>query len=437
MANDRLSVRDIAQKFSISKSTAQKRIAKGKLILLQKNVRAKAAVADQLTQKVAKLAGEVSRLKALVINLRRCLIVKTTQIFLLTIFKESVRQLFPRFKFSRFSAFEKKRILDHLAAFQRTKGKLSYFARDIGLSLQTLKRWCSAYKSYGITGLEDKKTRPKHFSHKLSSYLKKQIFLLFTKFPDFSPYQYVKYLKYNPFYNVSVSLLTIKKLHEQYIREKDWDKERRKKHWQFDPNYQAWTVDFTCLLKTPHYKLELLTVSDQRSRFLFDPILCIDATTELVVSHLENLFIKYGMPYLIKADNGQQFRLQCREDLNKLGVYLLNSPPYYARFSGAHERIHRTMKDFITEFKSHKNLTRLVSEIAQFCENYNHHWPHPWLSFKTPAQVLYTEPDSPVKDTEIVTPYKKQGELRFMFTNRYGEKTRMALPLLTNEASVT
>ena len=61
-----------------------------------------------------------------------------------------------------------------------------------------------------------------------------------------------------------------------------------------------------------------------------------------MMKHLERLFLKYGKPSIIKADNGPEFRLDCREALNKFAVYLFNSPVYYGQFNGAHERIHRT-----------------------------------------------------------------------------------------------
>ena len=91
---------------------------------------------------------------------------------------------------------------------------------------------------------------------------------------------------------------------------------------------------------------------------------------------------------MIKADNGPEFRTECRKNLEDLSVYLLNSPPYYGQFNGAHERIHRSLKDYISNFKDHKNITRLALEIESFLDEYNYKIPHDVLDGKTPSEAV-------------------------------------------------
>lgn len=62
------------------------------------------------------------------------------------------------------------------------------------------------------------------------------------------------------------------------------------------------------------------------------------------MNHLEDLVIKYGNPYFIKADNGPEFRIDCREKQGAFTANLINSPGYYGQFNGAHERLHRTLR---------------------------------------------------------------------------------------------
>jgi hypothetical protein len=213
------------------------------------------------------------------------------------------------------------------------------------------------------------------------------------------------------------------------------ERERIKKRWAFSPNYEVWTLDYTTLLKTEHYSLKLLTVSDQRSRFLFECALFLESSTETLVSHLEDLFVKYGKPFMIKADNGPEMRLELRENLEEFCIYLLNSPVYYGQFCGAHERIHRELKTYIDNFSTHQNLMTLVDQVKAFCDDHNHQWSYEILDNKTPAQIYYSEPDFVPKDVELITPYKKGGELRIKFTNREGNPARMSLPLLDQEST--
>jgi hypothetical protein len=309
-------------------------------------------------------------------------------------------------------------------------GKVKDFAAPIGFSPQTLTRWQALYDKYGISGLADKTTRPKNFGHKVPLWVKEQLLSLFLKFPRWTPYQYHSYLRHNPTINYYVSLPTIQKLKNIHRQRTEREKERIKKRWCFAPGTSAWTVDFTTILKTPYYKLQLLTVSDQRSRFLFPTALFLNTSTQSVINHLEELFIKYGKPSFIKVDNGPEFKLTCRRQLNNLSVYLLNNPLYYGQFSGAHERIHRTLKGFITKFYQHNDITRLVQEIESFTEQYNFSMHFDYLEGKTPAEIFFSQKDFVPKNTEIIHPYEKDGELRMKFTNRKGKPARLSMPLI-------
>ena len=144
---------------------------------------------------------------------------------------------------------------------------------------------------------------------------------------------------------------------------------------------------------------------------------------------LENLFLKFGKPTLIKADNGPEFRIECSDHLKELSVYLLNSPQYYGQFNGAHERIHRTYKTFIDDFDKHHNLTRLLEETRSFEGQHNYSMVLDDLGGRTPADVYFNDKNYTPNNVEVVTPYQKDGELRMKFTDRDNKPARMTLPL--------
>lgn len=430
-ANPGLSLSEVGEKFGISKQAAAKRINLGRAFLSSYGHTVEFPETDELTAALS----EIARLKALIKLLQLRLVVSATLIFILKAFEESVHRFFPNFKLSRFSALQKKRIIDHWLKYSSLGGTMRDFCKEIGKCPATLRDWISAYDKYGIAGLHDKSSRPHHFSNKIPVWLKNQLLILFLKFPHWTPYQYYKYIKGHPALNYHISLQTISKLKETHRVKSEEEKARQKKLWAFAPGTAVWTVDFTCLLKTDHYKIQLLTVSDAASRFLFETALVIDTSTEVVMDHLQELFIKYGKPYIIKADNGPEFRIDCRDKLEELCVHLFNSPPYYGQFNASHERIHRTLKQSIEDLATHRNLSRVVLEIEQFREDYNHAWPLESHDKKTPAELYYCANDYVPKGREIVTPYVKDNEIRLKFTNRFGGPARMAIPL--NQSSTT
>ena len=157
-------------------------------------------------------------------------------------------------------------------------------------------------------------------------------------------------------------------------------------------------------------------------------------STDLVMDHLQELFLKYGKPTIIKVDNGPEFRMDCEEKLREISIYILNSPFYYGQFNGAHERIHRTLKTYITSFESHRNLTRLVDEISSFENDYNFEMKSEYLEDRTPAEVIFNDKCFVPKDVEVVTPYEKEGNLKINFTNRMGSHGQLSKPLIIDQS---
>ena len=138
---------------------------------------------------------------------------------------------------------------------------------------------------------------------------------------------------------------------------------------------------------------------------------------------------------MIKADNGPEFRLELRDQLKDFAVHLINSPEYYGQFNGAHERIHRKLKEFIDQFAEHQNLTKIVVQIQEFVEQYNYKMPMDSLGGKTPADVFLSDEDDFMPEgAEIVKPYEKDGELRMKFTDRDGNLARISVPLINQES---
>jgi transposase InsO family protein len=409
----------------------------------------KQAVQKQFSQAVEYLRGyqtpsptaemkpcpDCAQRDGLIKTLRRQLVVASVIIRSLRFFKEQVLKIFPRFKISRLPPQEKKAILDALEKYKANGGLIKDFAKAIGRSPATLAAWQKAYDKYGLSGLADKSTRPKNFGNRVPLWIKKHLVALFLQFPRWTPYQYHNYIRHNPATHWYVSLPVIAKLKEMHQEKSEAEKERIRKRWAFAPGTRAWTADFTSILKTPAFKLQLLTVSDQRSRYLLHSTLYLNTSSDIVARDLEDLFIKFGRPGFVKADNGPEFRIELREHLRNLAVYLFNSPDYYGQFNGAHERIHRTLKGFIDDFESHQNLSKLVVQIQEFVDQYNYKMPMDSLGGKTPADIFLNTDETFTPDgAEIVTPYEKDGELRMKFTNREGHPARVAMPIIDKSA---
>ena len=92
-------------------------------------------------------------------------------------------------------------------------------------------------------------------------------------------------------------------------------------------------------------KLHLHQVQDLASRYKFTPWVGEQVLGETVARDLEQLFLRYGPPLVLKRDNGSNLNQEAVDAL--LARYLvipLNSPPHYPPYNGGIERAIREMK---------------------------------------------------------------------------------------------
>lgn len=140
-----------------------------------------------------------------------------------------------------------------------------------------------------------------------------------------------------------------------------------------------------------------LTVSDNYSRFL---LRCValergNRSEEHVRAVLEACFHEYGLPDLIRSDNGPPFASTGLLGLTKLcvwwmrlGIWPERIEPGKPQQNGRHERMHRTLKRSACK-PARQDLRAQQDAFDQFVKDYNYDRPHQALQMKRPIE-LYT-----------------------------------------------
>jgi transposase InsO family protein len=159
------------------------------------------------------------------------------------------------------------------------------------------------------------------------------------------------------------------------------------------PN-DVWTADFKGQFRTGDGKLCYpLTLVDSHSRFLLrcDAYPSTDAS---VKASFESAFIEYGMPRVIRTDNGTPFAFtRAAGGLTtlsawwvKLGVVPERIAPASPWQNGRHERMHRTLKAEATR-PPRANRRAQQRAFNLFRYEFNHERPHEALGQKPPASI--------------------------------------------------
>lgn len=167
------------------------------------------------------------------------------------------------------------------------------------------------------------------------------------------------------------------------------------------PN-DVWTIDFKGWWRLRDgQRCEPLTVRDAFTKYILAASVVPDATGLTIGREFERLFALYGLPKVIKSDNGAPFACtSVPQGLSRLsaswvalGIELEHSRPGHPQDNAAHERLH---KDIQAEVASKVQVDRRAQQAALDlwrCE-YNEIRPHQALGGRRPAELYLKSPRS-------------------------------------------
>ena len=177
------------------------------------------------------------------------------------------------------------------------------------------------------------------------------------------------------------------------------------------PN-EVWTVDFKGWWRLGNgQRCEPLTIRDQFSRFVLALRVAPKADTASVRTEFARVFQAYGLPKVIRSDNGSPFA-SCVAPLGlsrlsawwvMLGIELDRSRPAHPQDNGAHERLHR---DIESELALHVQADSASQQAAceLWREEFNWERPHEALKGRCPGD-LYQKSKRPYPNEPLRLEY--------------------------------
>ena len=178
------------------------------------------------------------------------------------------------------------------------------------------------------------------------------------------------------------------------------------------PN-KVWTIDFKGRFWTAdRQRVDALTIRDLYSRFGLGIRLVSTITDQAVRQECIKLFKKYGIPLIIRTDNGCPFAGQGPYGFSSLSLWWsrLGIKVEFTRLAcpsdnGAHEQFHRVYKaEALTPPAANRALQQQITD--RWLEQYNQDRPHEGIGGKYPLEV-YHKSQKPYRPVTISPCYPK------------------------------
>ncbi len=286
---------------------------------------------------------------------------------------------------------------------RRTAGEepIAELCRQFGISRKTASKLIGRYEAYGEEGLRDRSRAPHHHPNATRREVQERIIAAKRAHPLWGPKKLIAWLHDTepdvpwPAPSTAGAILDRAGL----VRRRQ--RRRRTSPWSEPFAYainanDVWSIDFKGWFRTGDgARVDPLTVQDAASRYLIACRGLERPTGPETRRALARAFREYGLPRVIRTDNGPPFAGTSLGSLSslavwwvKLGILPERIAPGHPEQNGRLERLHRTLKAE-TASPPRANGRRQQQAFDRFRRSYNTERPHEALGQRPPA-FLYT-----------------------------------------------
>jgi transposase InsO family protein len=273
-------------------------------------------------------------------------------------------------------------------------------ARSHGISRSWIYELLARYRQGGPEALQPRSRRPHSCSHQVSQEVAAEILELRDSLTaagfDAGPHTIACHLQGHVDHVPSAA--TIWRILRRYGLVTPQPHKRPRSSWiRFAaelPN-QMWQGDTTHWRLADGSDLEILNLLDDHSRLLLASVAFTSVRAADVVTVFHQAGQQFGYPASWLSDNGAVFNGSSRRgkvllqtELDRLGILDKHSRPFHPQTCGKVERLHQTLKKFLSNQPPALSLAHLQLQLDAFRTYYNHTRPHRALNHRTPLYAF-------------------------------------------------
>jgi transposase InsO family protein len=297
-----------------------------------------------------------------------------------------------------------------------------------GISRPTGYKWIGRFLEHGYPGLQERSRRPADCPHRTPEPLIRAIVQLRRKHPFWGAKKLLRILRRRHPDTAWPARATVSDLLKRHGLIQAKTRRRYPGHpgkpetSMTSPN-QIWCADFKGEFKTGNgIYCYPLTVTDGFSRYLLE-CKALHSTGHIEAKPVfKKIFQQFGLPIIIRTDNGAPFATTAIGRLSRLSVWWIQLgifpeliQPGKPAQNGRHERMHKTLKqETIRPPASTMRAQQL--RFTRFVREFNTVRPHEALGQETPA-TLYTSSPRPYPSRLPTVEYPDHFETRLVSRN--------------------
>jgi putative transposase len=292
---------------------------------------------------------------------------------------------------------------DFVRQWLHNKNGLAKLSRDWGISRKTAYKWIGRFQEHGRSGLTDRARVAKRVYNRPPEYWLKRI----GRWRARHPYWGAPKLHCALERRFGSPGLPSEAAISRWL--KQWGLARRPRRTPHkgprlehpkltipqNPN-DVWTVDFKGWFRTGDgVRVDPLTVRDLKSRYILAIVLFRRQSIQGCRRAFERIFGEYGLPSVIRVDNGSPFGATGALGLTrlsawriKLGIRVEFITPGHPEQNGAHEQLHRVYQQETADPAAASVRGQHV-RTQRWLRHYNDNRPHEALGMRVPARFYH------------------------------------------------
>ena len=305
-------------------------------------------------------------------------------------------------------AWQETDVMDERMSFivdwRRREATVAELCRQYGISRKTGHKLIDRFKAEGVEGLQDRSRAPHHHPNAVSETIEAAVVAVRQTHPSWGPKKIRAWLSAKHGQTHWPAESTIAVLLDRHGLTK---RRRFRRHVppgavSLSPCADAndvWGVDFKGWFKTGDgRRCDPLSLSDLATRYVLRLQVLQRCDSDHVWPIFDAAFREFGLPQVMRSDNGAPFATTGAGGLSRLAVWLIKSgvrperiAPGKPQQNGRHERLHLTLQQETASPPAASGRAQ-QSRFDAFQRLFNEERPHEALGQTTPASHYQPSP---------------------------------------------